>query len=293
MLFTHGGTHATNVGVRQGRKLGLTCGYVVVDGSWRTLKTSVSLGGAGAWWGEVLPRLGEGGAGLYDRLIARSPADGVRLPKTRRAAAAMMIPSATQVGAAIEEAQRPLRPYVALCAFAGLRQGEANGLQVGDIDFLRRTCRSRARSKQFRSECSRRASQGGIQAGHLHPRSPDHAAQSTHRVARHQGDEGWLFGTPAARLNRNSSGNLWRRLRARCGLEQFTLHDLRHFYASGLIAAGCDVVTVQRALGHSAPSITLDTYAHLWPSAEDRTRKASAGLMDAAFRRPGETATKD
>lgn len=200
---------------------------------------------------------------------------------------------ARSISAAIEEAQRPLRPYVALCAFAGLRQGEANGLQVGDIDFLRRTCRSRARSKQFRSECSRRASQGGIQAGHLHPRSPDHAAQSTHRVARHQGDEGWLFGTPAARLNRNSSGNLWRRLRARCGLEQFTLHDLRHFYASGLIAAGCDVVTVQRALGHSAPSITLDTYAHLWPSAEDRTRKASAGLMDAAFRRPGETATKD
>ena len=31
----------------------------------------------------------------------------------------------------------------------------------------------------------------------------------------------------------------------------FTLHDLRHFYASGLIAAGCDVVTVQRALGHA------------------------------------------
>jgi site-specific recombinase XerD len=29
------------------------------------------------------------------------------------------------------------------------------------------------------------------------------------------------------------------------------LHDLWHFYASGLIAAGCDVVTVQRSLGHA------------------------------------------
>lgn len=28
-----------------------------------------------------------------------------------------------------------------------------------------------------------------------------------------------------------------------------TLHDLRHYFASGLIAAGCDVVTVQHALG--------------------------------------------
>ena len=69
-------------------------------------------------------------------------------------------------------------------------------------------------------------------------------------------------------------------------MEAFTLHDLRHFYASGLIASGGDVVTVQRSLGHSSPSITLDTYAHLWPTAEDRTRKAAAGLMDAALRDP-------
>lgn len=38
-------------------------------------------------------------------------------------------------------------------------------------------------------------------------------------------------------------------------------HDLRHF-ASGLIVAGCDVVTVQRALGH-AKAATLNTYVHL------------------------------
>lgn len=57
-----------------------------------------------------------------------------------------------------------------------------------------------------------------------------------------------------------------------------TLHHLCH-YASGLIAAGCDVVTVQRALGHSSASVTLNTYSHLWPSAEDRTRKAAAGML--------------
>ena len=61
-------------------------------------------------------------------------------------------------------------------------------------------------------------------------------------------------------------------------MDAFTLHDLRDFYASGLIAAGCDVVTVQHALGHSTPTITLDTYSHPWPKAEDRTRAAAAGL---------------
>jgi len=57
------------------------------------------------------------------------------------------------------------------------------------------------------------------------------------------------------------------------------LHALRHTYASSLIAAGCDVVTVQRALGHAQPSITLNVYSHLWPSAEDKTRAATAGFM--------------
>ena len=67
------------------------------------------------------------------------------------------------------------------------------------------------------------------------------------------------------------------------GLGGYTLHDLRHFYASGLIASGCDVVTVQRALGHSSATITLGVYSHLWPTAEDRTRAAAGDLMAAAL----------
>jgi integrase len=61
------------------------------------------------------------------------------------------------------------------------------------------------------------------------------------------------------------------------------LHDLRHFYASGLIASGCDVVTVQRALGHASATTTLNTYGLLSPDAEDRTRAATDGLMAAAL----------
>ncbi|WP_422610760.1 tyrosine-type recombinase/integrase [Mycobacterium sp.] len=41
----------------------------------------------------------------------------------------------------------------------------------------------------------------------------------------------------------------WRGARNQVGVP-YRLHDPRHFYASRLIRAGCDVVTVQRALGH-------------------------------------------
>jgi integrase len=51
-----------------------------------------------------------------------------------------------------------------------------------------------------------------------------------------------------------------------------TSHDLRHFYASALIAGGASVKQVQKRLGHSTAVITLNTYAHLWPGDDDRTR---------------------
>jgi integrase len=100
------------------------------------------------------------------------------------------------------------------------------------------------------------------------------------RLYRAEGEpDRWLFpGESDQPLHQNSVGYWWRRARAAAGLE-YRLHDLRHFYASGLIAAGCDVVTVQRALGHSTAAITLTTYSHLWPDSNDRTRKAAEDLF--------------
>lgn len=39
----------------------------------------------------------------------------------------------------------------------------------------------------------------------------------------------------------------------------------------------------QRALGHQTASVTLNTYSHLWPSAEDRTRAAAAAMLAEAL----------
>jgi integrase len=54
-------------------------------------------------------------------------------------------------------------------------------------------------------------------------------------------------------------------------------HDLRHTYASLLIAEGLNVVFVSRQMGHSSPDITLRVYSHLWGAAEHAS-KASAAL---------------
>jgi hypothetical protein len=59
------------------------------------------------------------------------------------------------------------------------------------------------------------------------------------------------------------------------------LHDLRHFHACGLIAAGCDFVAVQRAPGHARATTPRNTYAPLGPAAEHRTRTAPGSIMSA------------
>jgi integrase len=58
-----------------------------------------------------------------------------------------------------------------------------------------------------------------------------------------------------------------------------TPHDLRHYYASLLIRSGASVKVVQSRLGHASAKTTLDTYGHLFPDEEDRTRDA----VDTAF----------
>lgn len=87
----------------------------------------------------------------------------------------------------------------------------------------------------------------------------------------------WLFDEGGRPWHDNLVDYRWRSTRSDAGVTH-KLHELRHYFASGLIAAGCDVVTVQRAMGHASATTTLSTYAHLWPAAEDRTRAAAAGM---------------
>ena len=56
-------------------------------------------------------------------------------------------------------------------------------------------------------------------------------------------------------------------------------HALRHYYASLLIRHGESVKAVQARLGHASAVETLDTYSHLWPDSDDRTRDATDSVL--------------
>lgn len=57
------------------------------------------------------------------------------------------------------------------------------------------------------------------------------------------------------------------------------LHDLRHTYATFLIARGVDVKTVSSLMGHADATVTLNVYASADPSARRRAAEVVASAM--------------
>jgi integrase len=64
-------------------------------------------------------------------------------------------------------------------------------------------------------------------------------------------------------------------LRKGLGLRTVRLHHLRHFAATVMLAGGVDVRTVAGRLGHSRPTLTLQTYAHVM----DVTDRRAASIL--------------
>jgi integrase len=62
---------------------------------------------------------------------------------------------------------------------------------------------------------------------------------------------------------------------------RFRFHDLRHYFASLLIADGLDVKTVQARLRHASAKTTLDVYGHMWPDKDEASRAAVAAAVAA------------
>jgi integrase len=92
----------------------------------------------------------------------------------------------------------------------------------------------------------------------------------THVGRRH---DGFVLHRDGKPVDYNAFAHYWRRATKAAGLPKLRYHALRHGFASMVIAAGCSVKAVQRALGHSSAATALNMYAHCGRA----MRTASAG----------------
>jgi integrase len=191
----------------------------------------------------------------------------------------MTLPTAAQVGTVLEAADDSFRAFVGLCAFAGLRLGEAAAVRVGDVDFLRRTltvARQVQRAPGGAIEL-RAPKYGSERQVYLAPSLVDLLAG--HVAAHCRRAPGSSARTPASRCTRSRSVTAGGRRSPRPASAASSCTTSGTSTPPGSSPSGCDVVTVQRALGHASATTTLNTCSHLWPTAEDRTRRAAEELF--------------
>src|SRR5213078_929233 len=80
------------------------------------------------------------------------------------------------------------------------------------------------------------------------------------------------------------------RVLGKAGLRRVRIHDLRHSFASRLIANGESLAYVRDQMGHSSIQVTVDIYGHLVPG----SNKQAVDRLDEPVEKPqteGESAT--
>jgi integrase len=208
-------------------------------------------------------------------MIGANPCTRVRLPaKSER----VIEPLPAEAVIALAKAITPrYRLLVLLAAMAGLREGEAFGLTVGKVEFLRRRIHVHQQA----------------QSGALAPLKTDKSMRTIPaddmliaEITRHmqrwpKGPDGTIVTNRLGRtVKRSSFSSCWSEAVEKAGLPKGTrFHDLRHFYASALIKANLNPKVIQSRLGHASIAETMDTYGHLFPDDAELGRGALEALL--------------
>jgi len=178
------------------------------------------------------------------------------------------------------------RPLIATAIFTGLRQGELLGLTWADVDFANGAVHVRCQLDRSRERTAPKTPQAYRQVVLM----PSLAKLlRTHKLASgHSNGSDPVFATlTGAPMNyrnatrRGFTAAVQKVKLDRPGEPRLRFHDLRHTFASLLIAEGLNIVYVSRQLGHASPSFTLNVYSHLFDRAEHGRRASDA--LEAGF----------
>lgn len=224
-------------------------------------------------------------AAEIDRIIARNPCQGITLPRVERV---LVTPIETRLVWAIHDAMpEHVQGMITLLATTGLRPGEAAGVTGPQVNFLQRQLRvDRQLLRVSPPEFGPVKTSSSVRTVPLPTVTLDELGWHMARFP--LGEESTVFSRPDGRpLHRDWVSKAFARAVDRVGGPPTTrMHDLRHYYASVLIAEGENVKVVQARLGHASATETLDRYTHLWPDSEDMTRRA----LENVFVRPADSA---
>ena len=220
---------------------------------------------------------------LDDRLISYNPCDGVRLPKRHDAGGFQPVflaaPQVEALAAELDK-QEPYGLLVRFTAYTGLRAAELTGLRIRDLNLkaghveVRQTLQhikgewvagtpKSARSTRNVPLVSRAlvAELREYLLAHPHSGDPDALVWPGRNPGSHAVTYERVFDVASFRRN-----YLKPALRSLKMDDRMRFHDLRHTFASLMLAAQFPPYEVSRWMGHASLATTDSIYAHLYPS---------------------------
>jgi integrase len=227
--------------------------------------------------------------------IRHNPAKGVELPKLGEED--VVPPTAEQVSQLLVAAQEIGGigyPAILLAASTGMRRGELLAFRYSAVDWFSREVQIRQAIKKAKATDGAHKWQWTMGI----PKSPKSRRRigMTETVRRllaslkevnGAGDNDLVFPKSSVGLHPPDAwidpdyfdASVFAPIPAKAGLSGMRFHDLRHFFASMLIAQGESAKYVQDQMGHSSIQVTFDTYGHLFP----QSKRDAADKLDAAL----------
>jgi integrase len=200
-------------------------------------------------------------------LCTHNPTKGISIAKQARKKAKALTPEQVK---ALAAACGKYGHLVEVLAATGLRVNEALALQVGDIDMIGkkinvvRTWTMTDSGKKVLGSTKSREDRS-IALSDQMVRTLDPLVSGKNK------DDFVFIGSNGAALDYGYFRRAYFAKAAESlGIEDVTIHWLRHTCASMLIRLGAPITTISEILGHSSIKITLDTYSH-WYEGDSAT----------------------
>lgn len=226
--------------------------------------------------------------------IAVNPADASSPPKIRQPEIAPPSPEAVARLLAMVVAEDPeLFTYLSVAVNSGARRSQVCGLRWGDIDLatgavkFARAVVDGPDGIEVKGTKTDRIYRVTLDAGTLD--SLTHHRKAMEERAELCGVElpakAFVFSyAPDCATPWRPDGvtSRWIQWRKKAGLDGVRLHDLRHFMATTMLAAGVPVSVVAGRLGHARPATTLNVYSHFVDAGDKVAADVLAKIMGEA-----------
>jgi integrase len=214
-------------------------------------------------------------------LVAQNVALPVKVPDNDRIEAPVVIPSKAEIHALLQHAEGVSRPRLMTLIFTGLRASELRALTWANVDLEQRIIRVRQRADWW-------GTIGAPKSKHGYRDIPMTAllvnVLKEWRLRCRRTELDLAFPAPDGEpLSHAGLQHCFDVAQEAAGIAaRYTLHALRHFFASWAIEQGFSPKKVQTLLGHGSIKMTYDVYGHLFPSEEEdhaRLARGEAALL--------------